>query len=162
LKRLLMTRLISLSLAFLMTIFASAAIATLQPGYTGRGTSNVPYESLNFAPLADGDGPKRAVVFGDPDRGAHGFYLRLPPNWESPNHYHSASYHAVLIEGEVVNNYEGQTEEVKVAKGGYFATVNNVNHVTKCLSSIECIIYVQMDAAFDAPPAWQSENTAPR
>jgi beta-alanine degradation protein BauB len=157
-----MTRLISLSLAFLMTIFASAAIATLQPGYTGRGTSNVPYEALNFAPLADADGPKRAIVFGDPDRGAHGFYLRLPPNWESPNHYHSANYHAVLIEGEVVNNYEGQTEEVKIAKGGYFATVNNVNHVTKCLSSTECIIYVQMDAAFDAPPAWQSEDTAPR
>jgi beta-alanine degradation protein BauB len=147
---------ISLSLAFLITIFASVAIATVQPGYTGLGTSNIPFESLSFQPLSGADGPKRAVVFGNPDQGAHGFYLRLPPRWESPNHYHSANYNAVLIDGEVVNNYEGQTEEVRISKGGYFATVNNVNHITKCLSTTECIIYVQMDAAFDAPTAWQS------
>jgi beta-alanine degradation protein BauB len=84
-----------------------------------------------------------------------GFYLRLPPGWASPNHYHSANYHAVLIDGEIVNNYSGQAEEVRITKGGYFSTASNVNHVTKCLSKIECIIYVQMDAAFDSPPAWQ-------
>jgi beta-alanine degradation protein BauB len=149
-------RLISLSLAFLVTIFVSAAIAQIQPGYTGLGTSNVPFESLSFQPLAGVDGPQRAIAFGDPDQGAHGFYLKLPPQWASTNHYHSANYNAVVIDGEIVNNHEGQTEEVTIGKGGYFATVNNVNHVTKCLSQTECIIYVQMDSAFDAPPAWQS------
>jgi beta-alanine degradation protein BauB len=149
-------RLISLGLAFLVTIFSSVAIAALQPGFTGRGTSNVPFAALSFKPLANADGPKRAIAFGDPAKGAHGFYLRLPPQWESPNHYHSANYNAVLIDGEIVNNYEGQTDEVRIAKSGYFSTLSNVNHVTKCLSKTECIIYVQMDAAFDAPPAWQS------
>jgi beta-alanine degradation protein BauB len=143
-------------LAFLVIMFASGAIAALQPGLTGRGTSNVPFESLKFQPLADASGPKRAIAFGNPTKGAHGFYLRLPPKWKSPNHYHSANYNAVLIDGEIVNNYEGQTDEVRIAKGGYFSTLSNVNHVTKCLSKTECIIYVQMDAAFDAPPAWQS------
>jgi hypothetical protein len=71
-------RLISLSLGFLIAL-TSVAIAALQPGYTGRGTSNIPFESLSFQPLADADGLKRAIAFGDPDRGAHGFYLRLPP-----------------------------------------------------------------------------------
>jgi beta-alanine degradation protein BauB len=156
------SRLISLSLAFLVTMFASAAIATMRTGYTGLGTSNIPFESLSFEPLADADDPKRAIAFGDPTKGAHGFYLRLPPEWESPNHYHSANYHAVLIDGEIVNNYEGQTEEVKIGKGGYFSAVSNVNHVTKCLSKTECIIYVQMDAAFDAPPAWQSGVSTPQ
>jgi Domain of unknown function (DUF4437) len=149
-------KLISFSLAFLITIFASTAIAKMQPGFTGSGTSNIPFAALSFQPLAGIDGPKRAIAFGDPNKGAHGFYLRLPPGWESPNHYHSANYHAVLIDGEIVNNYSGQTEEVRIDKGGYFSTVSNVNHVTKCLSKIECTLYVQMDAAFDAPPAWQS------
>jgi beta-alanine degradation protein BauB len=155
-------RLIGLSIAFLMMVFASAAIANLQPGYTGRGTSNIPFEALTFQPLADADGPLRAIAFGNPNQGAHGFYLQLPPQWESPNHYHSANYHAVLIDGEIVNNYEGQAEEVRIGKGGYFSTGSNVNHVTKCLSETTCIIYVQMDAAFDAPPAWQSGARAPR
>jgi beta-alanine degradation protein BauB len=155
-------KLISWSIVFFVTIFATGAIAALQPGLTGRGTSNVPFESLTFKPLADAAGPKRAIAFGDPTKGAHGFYLRLPPEWESPNHYHSANYNAVLIDGEIVNNYEGQTDEVTIAKGGYFSTLSNVNHVTKCLSKTECIIYVQMDAAFDAPPAWQSNPTTLR
>jgi hypothetical protein len=98
-----------LSLAFLITIFARVAIAKIQPGHTGLGTVNLPFTSLTFQPLSNADGPKRAIAFGNPDKGAHGFYLKLPPQWESPNHYHSANYHAVLIGGEIVNNYEGQT-----------------------------------------------------
>lgn len=141
------------SLAFLLAIGASGALASLKPGFTGRGTSNVTFESLKFTPLFDANGPKRAIVFGDPTKGAHGFYLKLPPNWSSSNHYHSATYHAILIDGEVINNYEGQTNEVRITKGGYFSTLSNVNHVTKCVSKTECIIYVQMDTAFDAPSA---------
>jgi beta-alanine degradation protein BauB len=156
------TKLIGFSLAFLITLFASAAIARMKPGFTGLGTSNIPLESLSFQPLSGVDGPKRAIVFGDPNKGAHGFYVRLPPKWASANHYHSANFHAVLIDGEIVNNYDGQTEEVRIGKGGYFSTASNVNHVTKCLSNTECILYVQMDAAFDAPPAWQSRARTTR
>jgi beta-alanine degradation protein BauB len=137
---------------------ASIAIAQLQPGNTGFGTTNISFESLNFQPLKDANGPKRAVAFGDPNKSAHGFYIKLPPQWASANHYHSSTYHAVVIDGEVVNNYEGQQKEVKIGKGGYFSTINNVNHVTKCLSKTECIIYIQMDGAFDAPPARQSRS----
>lgn len=151
-------RWIGLSLVFLVTIFSSVAIATMQPGYTGRGTSNIPYESLTFRPLAAADGPLRAIAFGNPEIGPHGFYLRLPARWSSPNHYHSANYNAVLIDGEIINTYDGQSEPVRIRRGGYFSTASNVNHVTTCLSSTECVIYVQMDAAFDAPPAWQSGN----
>jgi beta-alanine degradation protein BauB len=154
-------RLASLGIAFLVTFLASAAIANLRPGYTGLGTSNIPFTSLTFTPLGAVDGPLRAIAFGDPTKGEHGFYLKLPPQWQSPNHYHSADYHAVLIDGEIVNSYEGQTKEIKIGKGGYFSTVNNVNHVTKCLSKTECIIYVQMNRAFDAPPAWQSGVKTP-
>jgi hypothetical protein len=67
-------RLISLSLAFLITIFASIAIAKMRPGFTGLGTSNIPFAALSFRPLAGIDGPKRAIAFGDPNKGAHGFY----------------------------------------------------------------------------------------
>jgi beta-alanine degradation protein BauB len=150
-------RAINLSVAFLLTIFASMAIATMQPGFTGGGTSNIPFESMTFEPMGEGNSPKRAIAFGDPNKGAHGFLIQLPAEWASPLHYHSANYNAVVIEGEIINNYEGQTEEVKLTRGGYFSTTNNVNHVTKCLSKTPCIMYVQMDGAFDDPPAWQSD-----
>jgi hypothetical protein len=120
-------KVISLSVAFLLTIFTSMAISTMQPGFTGRGTSNIPFESMTFEPMGERNSPERAIAFGDPNKGAHGFLLELPAEWASPLHYHSANYNAIVIEGEIVNNYEGQTQEVKLTKGGYFSTTNNVN-----------------------------------
>jgi quercetin dioxygenase-like cupin family protein len=136
-------------------LFATLTVAAPQLGTTGNGTSNIPFSTLTFSPLSEQDpeGPGRAIAFGDPDQGAHGFYIRLPAGFVSPLHYHTADYNAVVIEGTVVNNYEGQEQEVVLTPGGYFATRGGVNHVTKCLSETACIMYIQMNRAFDSIPA---------
>ena len=151
-----------LSLVTVLFVTLSAGFATAQlqtgsnsPGTTGRGTSNIPYESLSFQPLASAEGPLRAIAFGDPQKKAHGFYLRLPVGFDSGLHYHTANYGATVIQGTLYNNYEGQDKPVILSRGGFFATDSKVNHVTRCTSDVDCIVYVQMDRAFDAVPARQ-------
>jgi beta-alanine degradation protein BauB len=147
------------SLAIVFSIILSAGFAFAQlksgsnsPGTTGRGTSNIPLQSLSFQPMSGVEGPDRAIAFGNPNQGAHGFYLQLPVGFNSGLHYHTANYGAVVIEGTIENDYEGQDKPVTLTKGGFFATDSKVNHVTRCLSDTECIVYVQMDRAFDAIP----------
>ena len=150
--------LLGLAIVFLVTLFATFAFAQMKtgsdsPGTTGHGTSNLPLTALSFQPLSGVEGPNRAIAFGDPNQTAHGFYLRLPVGFDSGLHYHTANYGAVVVEGTIENDYEGQEQPVTLTKGDFFATDSKVNHVTRCLSDTECIVYVQMDRAFDAIPA---------
>lgn len=133
---------------------AAPAAAPFGPfGVTGQGTANIATGDLAWRSLFGPGGPDRAVAFGDPATGPHGFYLRLPPVWESGWHTHSGTYHAVVIEGRIANLYRNQPTDIVLGPGGYFATQGGVAHNTKCLSETPCVVYVQIDAAFDAPPA---------
>jgi beta-alanine degradation protein BauB len=150
--------LLGLAIVLVVTIFTTFAYAQIKigsdsSGTTGRGTSNIPFTTLSFQPISGVEGPNRAIAFGDPKQTAHGFYLRLPVGFDSGLHYHTANYGAVVLEGMIENDYEGQDRPVTLTKGGFFATDSKVNHVTRCLSDTECIVYVQMDSAFDAIPA---------
>jgi beta-alanine degradation protein BauB len=155
-----------LSLAVILSITLPIGFATAQlktgsnsTGTTGQGTSNIPFQTLSFQPLASAEGPHRAIAFGNPQEGAHGFYLRLPVGFDSGLHYHTANYGAVVIQGRLYNNYEGQEKPVILTRGGFFATDGKVNHVTRCISDRDCIVYVQMDRAFDAIPVGQPPQT---
>jgi beta-alanine degradation protein BauB len=134
------------------TVFAmSVGHAQVPSGPTAGGTINWKFDDLKFLELAGPGSPQRAIAWGDPLRGAHGFFLRLPVGFESPLHIHTATYHAIVLEGELWNNYDGQKGEIVLGKGGYFSTKSRVPHVTKCLSNVPCVVYVQMDRAFDNP-----------
>jgi hypothetical protein len=137
---------------------ANAQVTKGQRGDSGGGTANFNLKELKFVAVPGGaagvPGPSRAVAWGNPDTGAHGFYIRLPGQWESGFHFHNASYVAVVAQGTVWNNYRGQDKPVVLTVGGYFATDGGVVHNTRCVSKEPCIFYVQMDKAFDAlPPA---------
>jgi hypothetical protein len=106
-------------------------------------------------------GPQLAHIWGDPTSGPHGFLVRLPARWESNFHIHPHTYHAIVLQGVAVNNYWGQTKEVPLSRGGYFATLAGVNHNTRCLSQEECIFYVQMDGPFGALPPFTPPGQRP-
>jgi beta-alanine degradation protein BauB len=110
---------------------------------TGFGTANLAFESMQFS-------GSPGTMRGPRLAGPHGFMVRLPAKWESNFHIHPANYHAVVIQGTAVNNYLGQSQEVRLIRGGYFATQAGVNHTTRCLSDEDCIFYVQMDGPFGA------------
>jgi Domain of unknown function (DUF4437) len=138
--------LLGLAVVLSVTLFADLAFSTVQTGSTSsgsteRGTSNIPFSELSFQPLGAVEGPDRAIAFGDPETGVHGFYLKLPVGFDSGLHYHTANYGAVVLEGTLENDYEGQDQPITLAQGGFFATDSEVNHVTRCLSNTECIIY---------------------
>jgi beta-alanine degradation protein BauB len=160
--------LLGLALVLSLTLFADIAFSNVRTGSTssgttGRGTSNIPFSKLSFKPLGAIEGPNRAIAFGTAEKGAHGFYLKLPAGFDSGLHYHNANYGAVVIEGTIENDYARQNQPVTLTKGGFFATDSKVGHVTRCLSKTECVVYVQMDRAFDAVPIRpSSSNPQPR
>jgi beta-alanine degradation protein BauB len=136
-------------LALGSTGFASAQPAPISA--TGFGTASLPFDAVTFTGGVPGmRGPRLAYVWGNPAQGPHGFFVRLPGMWENNFHIHPHSYHAVVLQGTAANNYPGQRNEIRLTRGGYFATLGGVNHSTRCLSQEDCIFYVQMDGPFGA------------
>lgn len=58
------------------------------------------YKDLQFAPLGEGNPVEAALLWGDPATGPAAFIVRMPAGYTEPWHSHTASYRAVLIQGQ--------------------------------------------------------------
>jgi hypothetical protein len=126
--------------------FATGAIAA------GKKESTIlPYAEAKFAPLDPSNpaGPQVAALWGDPTKGAAGVLLKLKKG-PAPLHSHTASYHAVVIQGQHKHWDKGQEE--KDAKplnvGSYFAQPGKQPHGDACLTD-ECLLFVSFSGKID-------------
>src|SRR5215470_10216014 len=103
-------------------------------------TSQVKYKDLG--------GPQLGTVWGNSATGAHGSFLRLPKGFISPAHLHTGDYYGVIVEGSVTNVEAGQ-QEVVLGPGSYYFQKSNTDHVTKCMGSTDCLIFISQSKAFD-------------
>lgn len=81
-------------------------------------------------------------------KGAHSNYVKLPALFTSPPHVHTEDYYAVVVSGVVANGLEG-SEDIPLPPGSYWFQKGNEKHVTKCLSSTECVFFVTQSEKFD-------------
>jgi len=110
-------------------------------------SNSVPNEKLKYAKT--GIGPlKAAAVYGDIFAGAHGSLIKMPSKFVSPVHTHSEDYHAVVVTGVMGNGLPG-APDVPLAAGSHWFQKGNEAHVTKCLSSTECVFYITQQDKFD-------------
>ena len=70
----------------------------------------------------------------------------------SPLHNHTADYFAVVIEGVVVNTQPGNAD-VPLRVGSYYFQKGRENHVTKCISDTDCLLFIYQPDKFDYVPA---------
>lgn len=140
-----------MSQPFKRIIQASLIAATLLTGaaHAAAETSiSVPVTELKF--FDTGVGPlKAAVGFGDLSKGAHSTYVKLPAGFVSPLHTHTEDYYAVVISGVVANEVDAQAKDRPLPAGSYWFQKGKVNHVTKCISAIECIVFITQPGKFD-------------
>ncbi len=108
----------------------------------------VPAATIAFQDIG---GPMLGAAWGDTKAGPHGSFLRLPANFVSPVHIHTAAYDAVVISGRVTNSEIGQ-KDVVLSPGSFYRQAGGAPHVTKCLTKTPCLLYIRQDRGFDFIP----------
>jgi hypothetical protein len=114
-------------------------------------------------------GPQMGVVFGDPQSGPSGLFIKAPAKHVSPPHVHSADYKGVVISGTVTNDVPKAKKPVKMTAGSFWAEAGGRAHVTACPDG--CLAFVTVDGAFDmlgpdkagaSPTGMKPVNTLPK
>ena len=147
--------------AAVFTAFAATASATPEanspkPAHEGPSVS-IPASKIVFT--ASGLKTSAGEVFvgqgyGNFSASRHGTFMKLPPGFVTPNHTHTEDYYAVVVKGVVVNAQTG-SKEIRLPVGSYWFQRGEEDHVTKCVSKTECLIFnVQLDK-FDFIPSKQ-------
>lgn len=131
-------------------------IATVLAAGLSSGTIaaevNLPLSEMKFAP-ADPNNPaglQTSMLWGDLLASANGFMVKLPAGYSSPVHYHTADYRGVVIAGVIENPQEKEGDPKKLNAGSYWFQPGSANHITRCVSDVDCLVYVAFDGPYDA------------
>ena len=146
---------------------AVVALSLSSTGYAEAGKAKAPAagkavlwaaEEMKWSDLPDAP-VKRAVIWGDPAKGAHGALLKFPAGFEAPLHYHTADHHVVVVSGTAIMTPEGEASK-RLGPGSTFSFTGKKKHTTKCDAASECVFFVDdagrwdlvmVDAKMDAP-----------
>ncbi len=136
---------------------ASDPSLATQPELLRQQMVVVPFDDAEFAPVVASlpDGPRMAVLWGDPDTGPSAVLLEMKRG-TVPMHTHSSNYHLVVIEGTMKHWGPGETEtETKpLGPGGYWFQPGGQPHADACLSD-RCIMQTVWSSRRDATLADQ-------
>lgn len=132
------------------------ASAASQDDMTGGPSVNVPVTQLKYFDTGigkdSGVGTLRAAPgHGDLQHGAHGTLIKMPAGFVSDIHTHTGEYWGVVISGVGVNGTPGSVD-VPLPPGSYWSQKGGEPHITKCISSNECIFFISQSVAFDDLP----------
>lgn len=132
----------------LLAVTAVCVASVSAQAQTPSRSVNVSVNELKFYELGKEKIPV-AKGYGDPAAGAHSNYIKLPGGASSPMHTHSGDYYGVVISGVVANEQNPAGPDRPLAPGSYWFQQGGQPHVTKCISSTECLIFVTQNSAFD-------------
>lgn len=101
----------ALRIALPFVVATVAACATTADGPSKKAMVVVPVELAQFAPVISRlpDGPRMAVLWGDPNTGPSAILLEMKKG-AGPMHTHTADYHLVVIEGTMKHWGPGENE----------------------------------------------------
>ena len=124
-----------------LTTAATAALAA-----DGGPSANYPITNRTF--FDTGVGLQAAAAHGDLQKGTHGTYVKMPAGFISKSHTHTEDYVAVVISGVGANGLPDAADVALPAGSSWFQKGEEV-HVTKCLSSVDCLFFVVQPGKFD-------------
>lgn len=151
-------RLLVVTAAFSATTMANAASSD---GVSGSSSVNIPVTQLKYFDTGlgkeSGVGTLQAApAHGDMSKGAHGTLIKMPAGFISDIHIHTGEYWGVVISGVGVNGVPG-SKDVPLPPGSYWSQKGGERHVTKCISSNECIFFISQSVKFDDIPDGKSK-----
>ena len=139
------------SAKLMLAITALGALCSLAYAQAKQHSINVPTAQLHFDETGVGQ-LKAAPGFGQMAQGAHGTFVKLPAGYSTPSHRHTSDYYGVVIQGVVANEQSATGKDRPLGPGSYWFQQGNEDHVTKCLSKVDCVTFVSQSDKFDFIP----------
>jgi quercetin dioxygenase-like cupin family protein len=96
-------------------------------------------------------GASMAVVWGDPDKGAHRMFTKFAPGANFPLHSHTSEMHIVVIKGAYVYKPE-KGDERRVGPGDYIDIPAGDRHVSGGDAKEGALFYEESSGKFDLVP----------
>ena len=132
------------------------AVADEQGKISGGPSVNMPVAQLKYFDTGVGKNSgvgtlHAAAAYGDLQHSAHGTFIKMPAGFVSDIHIHTGEYWAVVISGVGVNGTPGSVD-VPLPAGSYWSQKGGERHITKCISSNECIFFINQSVKFDDIP----------
>lgn len=145
--------------------YISTAVATFAfAGAVTAGEANMPHKAGVSMPVTElhwgsagvtapnGAGTLQAApAFGDLSKGEHGTFIKMPTGFVSAPHTHTDDYFGIVITGVGVNT-DGKGKDIPLPPGSYWFQPGGQAHVTKCISTTECIFFIHQGGKFDYLP----------
>jgi hypothetical protein len=90
-----------------------------------------------------------AVLHGDPSKPNADVFLRVPPKYVIPAHWHTSPERMVLVTGRLEVRYKGQAAAT-LDVGTYAYGPAKLPHQATCLSDDPCTLFIAFEGAVDA------------
>jgi quercetin dioxygenase-like cupin family protein len=130
-------------------VTAAAALALRQRRQWGPGELlHVSADRLPYTEVVEG--ASRAVLWGDPDRGAYAGFTRFAPGAKHPLHIHSHDITIVVVSGSYL--YGSHEGDIRVGAGSYLFIPAGTPHRSGGDEREGCVFYEESNGAFDLRP----------
>ena len=134
---------------FILVLVLSATLFTPALALATGAIKNLPASELAWESTPEG--VAFAPLKGDRFNESYMTMVRLPAGLVSPAHTKTANMFGVMISGAMVHRVVGAdlTEETVLAEGSFYTIPKNVPHVSKCVSTVDCVTFLYRDGKFD-------------
>ena len=80
--------------------------------------------------------------------------VRLPAGLESPPHVKTAGMYGIVVEGQMTHVASGNAAKPGqvLSAGDFYEIPANLAHVSKCVSTVDCVTFLYQDGPFDFLP----------
>ncbi|MBI1805413.1 MAG: DUF4437 domain-containing protein [Ignavibacteriae bacterium] len=146
-----MKRFSSLFILLIATLMVLGATQSIAQKKTKKEATVWPAENLTWVEVPNTGGVKRAVLWGDPDKGAYGAFYKFPAGAKFPLHYHTNPIKTVVISGTMFYTPEGGTE-TKLGPGSYLSYGAKDRHASGAVGDSGCTFLCQQPGKFDLVP----------
>jgi quercetin dioxygenase-like cupin family protein len=150
-----MQRILVLSAVLLCAGTATAAEEPMAPAGEKPLAFTTADTTLQWGPCPQifPKGCEIAVLHGDPAQPNADVFLRVPPSYTIPPHWHTSAERMVLVAGELLVEYLGH-KPATLKVGSYAYGPAKAPHQATCKSEEPCVLFIAFESAVDAhPPA---------
>ncbi len=147
-----MKQLLMVSAAFIVAA-VSVSVAQAQKESSKSDNKAVTYVAVDQATFKPGPmaGVSMAVLWGDPDKGAHGTYTKFAPGYDAGMHTHTGDVWLVVIKGAYL--YKDEAGEKRVGPGDFIRIPGGHKHWSGGDKTEGALFYQEGSRKFDLIPA---------
>jgi quercetin dioxygenase-like cupin family protein len=115
-----------------------------------KAVTYVAAEQATFKPGPTA-GVSMAVLWGDPDKGAHGTFTKFAPGYDAGMHTHTSDVSLVVIKGAYL--YKDEAGEKRVGPGDFIRILGGHKHWSGGDKTEGALFYQEGTRKFDVIPA---------